>query len=410
MWVLGCAAVPGEEREQEQETTGTQASAITKGARDDASTWVVAVVGGGASCTGIYIGGGVVVTAGHCLRSTNPTGVQVLFQTSTTTLGRAPATGVTALAAALPTSDAEMKAGKDLATVSFDKCLVPAGIAPAPGFLTPSNGLSGANDRAAKVKLIGLGRTENDPAFGVRNQGDAYIISVNATSVALMGNPSGPAPGDSGGPMVIDRNGTKLIGAVASFITGDGGVPQYTRVDVEPGATFIAGAVFAATLAAVSACGGKTKCSTSAAGAGAGGCVVAPLVCGGGALAALVVRRRRRRAWSSSSTAAAAVGLVGLVASTGVTGCSSGEEPVRDCEDLASAYARSAARCGIADYEAARAQFVTSAAAGSCENVVEVRDEESLRSRCVPSFGTVSCEDLRAGKVDPACNQQLVRE
>jgi len=394
--MTGCAAAPVDEAE-DLEGTGTQASAIIKGARDDASTWVVGVSG----CTGVYVGGGVVLTAGHCIKQTaEPRAIVVIFQTSATTLGSVPATGVSTLAP-IPTSDDAMKEGKDLAVVTIDKCRVPAGIAPSPGFLTSVNGLSGEKDRNAKVQVIGLGRTETEP-YGYRNQGDANITVVTEKRISILGNPARPAPGDSGGPLLIDRNGTKLIAGILSFVSSDGsGTPQYTRVDVAPASDFIAGAVLAATLGAVSSCGGKgEKCSTGAGSSASSVSPVAPLACAG-AVAALVVRRRRRRV-------SAAVAAAGLLSCT--SACSSQEDPPRDCEELASAYARAAARCGVGTYEAARAQLITSAALGSCDNVVEVRDEESLRSRCVPSFGTLSCDDLRAGKLDPTCTEQLVRE
>jgi hypothetical protein len=77
------------------------------------------------------------------------------------------------------------------------------------------------------------------------------------------------------------------------------------------------------------------------------------------------------------------------------------------CLDMADAVGKAAERCGQ-DYAANRSAFIQNAVKGDCANTVSVRDEASLRSTCIPYFGTVSCADLLAGKVDDTCKAQLV--
>jgi hypothetical protein len=73
------------------------------------------------------------------------------------------------------------------------------------------------------------------------------------------------------------------------------------------------------------------------------------------------------------------------------------------CLDAADVVARAAQRCGQ-DYKANYDAFVQSAANGNCANIIKVRDETSLRQACFPSLVTVSCEDLKAGRLDASCS------
>jgi hypothetical protein len=84
-------------------------------------------------------------------------------------------------------------------------------------------------------------------------------------------------------------------------------------------------------------------------------------------------------------------------------------EAEQACLDTADAVGKAAQRCGL-DYEANRTAFIQTGAGGDCANIDEIRDEGSLRGACFSSMGTVSCDDLKAGKLDASCSKQLIRE
>src|SRR5262245_42159537 len=86
--------------------------------------------------------------------------------------------------------------------------------------------------------------------------------------------------------------------------------------------------------------------------------------------------------------------------------------PAKACTDTADAVAKAAVRCSNgnqAAYKPNYDQFVQAGAGGDCNNITSVRDEASLRGTCIPSFDTVPCADLQAGKIDASCKSQLIR-
>jgi len=77
------------------------------------------------------------------------------------------------------------------------------------------------------------------------------------------------------------------------------------------------------------------------------------------------------------------------------------------CLDTADAYAAAAMRCG-GDPVAEKKSFINNLANGDC-NAVAIRDEAQLRSGCIPSFSTISCDDLTNQRFDPTCAEQIIR-
>lgn len=77
------------------------------------------------------------------------------------------------------------------------------------------------------------------------------------------------------------------------------------------------------------------------------------------------------------------------------------------CLDTADAYAAAAARCG-GDQVAERKAFIDDLANGDC-NSVSIRNENELRSGCIPSFSTISCDDLKNQRFAPSCAEQIIR-
>jgi hypothetical protein len=105
---------------------------------------------------------------------------------------------------------------------------------------------------------------------------------------------------------------------------------------------------------------------------------------------------------SASALVAIALGVAcsSTTTSTAVSG------PTKACNDTADAVAKAAQRCG-SDYQSNYNAFVN--AVGTCEKIVQIRDETSLRSTCLPSLSTISCTDLMAGNLDASCKGQLLK-
>lgn len=77
------------------------------------------------------------------------------------------------------------------------------------------------------------------------------------------------------------------------------------------------------------------------------------------------------------------------------------------CLDEADAFAAAAFRCG-GDQAAERKAFINELANGDC-NSVSIRNEAELRSGCIPSFSTISCDDLTQQRFVPSCAEQIIR-
>lgn len=81
--------------------------------------------------------------------------------------------------------------------------------------------------------------------------------------------------------------------------------------------------------------------------------------------------------------------------------------PQQACLDAADAFAQLADRCGE-DYQTTYDGFIQSAANGDCANVTALRDEESFRSTCLPSFASIECSTFSEDSIDPSCRSQLI--
>jgi len=83
--------------------------------------------------------------------------------------------------------------------------------------------------------------------------------------------------------------------------------------------------------------------------------------------------------------------------------------PEQACLDVDSAISGAAARCGFSEQEIQQIHDAfLSGLHGSCANVVQIRDESSLRSECIRSFQTMSCDTFDSGVWDPSCKGQLL--
>lgn len=83
--------------------------------------------------------------------------------------------------------------------------------------------------------------------------------------------------------------------------------------------------------------------------------------------------------------------------------CSSKSAAEQACFDTGEAVAKAAERCGQS-YDANYDEFTK-----DCDRTERVRDEDALRTQCLPWFETVDCNTLLGGNLDPSCEGQLQR-
>jgi hypothetical protein len=107
---------------------------------------------------------------------------------------------------------------------------------------------------------------------------------------------------------------------------------------------------------------------------------------------------------SSSGSASSSGGSSGTATDGGEGGTTTAGVA---CQDMATAYATAAKRCG-GNYDAERTAFINGLANGDC-NSVSIRNETELRSQCIPSFSSISCADLTNQRFAPSCAEQIIR-
>lgn len=90
------------------------------------------------------------------------------------------------------------------------------------------------------------------------------------------------------------------------------------------------------------------------------------------------------------------------------TGSSSIDDVERACVETVRTFARTAERCG-GDYHTAYDVYLRAFAAGDCKNVTSIRDEDALRTRCLPSVQSAECALFGQTSLHPACSKQLQR-
>jgi hypothetical protein len=90
------------------------------------------------------------------------------------------------------------------------------------------------------------------------------------------------------------------------------------------------------------------------------------------------------------------------------TGSGNDNASEQACLDVIDAFSQTAARCG-GDYATEHDLLVKRDANGDCKNVRSIRDESSLRVKCIPFVSAQPCADFMAGKLDPSCAEQLQR-
>jgi hypothetical protein len=77
------------------------------------------------------------------------------------------------------------------------------------------------------------------------------------------------------------------------------------------------------------------------------------------------------------------------------------------CNEVAKLFGEVIAQNQCGSYAEATEGF---AAAAGCNSVVRIRDEQALRSVCMPSLRATTCGDLENGRLDPSCMQQFLQE
>jgi hypothetical protein len=215
-----------------------------------------------AACSGTIVGNGVVLTAQHCFEQL-PANTQITLEMVTPL-----ANGATSVSQATSTNwlmkgpAAQRTSDNDLAVVFFDLTQLPC---TSPQIPQPTgSAVLTASDVGGTVTIVGFDGSPLDAP--VRQQGTTTISQI--TNGTIFTNPgagqSSTQLGDSGGPLLVNRNGTEYIAGVISGLCDNVActTPQsyYTRVDSGDNYGF----VVYATLMQQQKCGGPPTCSYSA--------------------------------------------------------------------------------------------------------------------------------------------------
>jgi hypothetical protein len=214
--LVGCGETPP------SEAYGSSLSAITNSEPDTTADSVVALLFDDAlTCTGSVIAPEVVLTAAHCLYS------PVSAPLPDVVVGWPLAMGQRFSATRQwthPLFDPVTHAN-DIALVVTSRPLP----VPALSMMRASLG----DVRGDAVTLVGFGLVSaSSKSLSGRHEGSALVASVAATTLTLHGDPSLPCNGDSGGPVILNVDGSARIVAIISY--GDEKCRDYavaTRVD-----------------------------------------------------------------------------------------------------------------------------------------------------------------------------------
>ena len=111
--------------------------------------------------------------------------------------------------------------------------------------------------------------------------------------------------------------------------------------------------------------------------------------------------------------------LIGCIddGTTGTSASSSGSTTgdagtttnAKACDDTCTALANAEVACGDGDFAAEKASAISQLAGGNCNNVT-IMDVTSLYNQCIPSFSTISCDDLANGRLDYTCAGQIIKQ
>jgi Trypsin len=215
-WAGACGASRGDE------TVSSSVSAITGGRSDASEQAVVALLSAGqVLCSGTVISQRVILTAAHCLQACAPDALEV-------SVGQVPDFGGEPIAV----TEQWVHPLFDPVTHANDIALLVTS-EPVPVAVKPMNRVSPGSVVGDAVRIVGFGRTSaGSDAPLSRHAGTSIIADLDDTTLRLRPDPSLPCYGDSGGPVLLDVNGTEQVFGVVSY--GNESCTSYavaTRVD-----------------------------------------------------------------------------------------------------------------------------------------------------------------------------------
>lgn len=252
----GCETVP----------PGMLEQSIIKGVPDNHNGVVTIDVANAVSCTGTYLGSGLVLTAAHCFdNQPSNAATRVFFNDTDNPINNKWVNAKSFVTFQSYANKPMQSEDNDLAAVFVDRCDVPSSFS-AMTVLNGTNGrvLNASDENKTSVQVVGVGEVqagpkgENTNPLRRRNVGTMLISSVQTFHVELKANsPSEACWGDSGGPMIVTRDGVELVDGVSSRGEGDcSGTDYYTRLDVNQNAEFL-GAASLQAVASLHSCGGS---------------------------------------------------------------------------------------------------------------------------------------------------------
>lgn len=177
-------------------------------------------------CSGTLVKPDLVLTAAHCVDGTNPGMVKGGLDVR----GNAPSIGVSSWTYYSGWNPRTLD--NDIAAIYLD--------GPVPNYVKPIYPATSTNplrqaDQGRIAEAVGFGVDQNGRS-GIRNRVDVPLTQINSTNIITNSANGGNCFGDSGGPLLLDINGTRrVVGVSSAVIHGPtdwcDGQAIYTRVD-----------------------------------------------------------------------------------------------------------------------------------------------------------------------------------
>jgi V8-like Glu-specific endopeptidase len=223
------------------EAPGRTSAALRAGSLDAADPGVVAVVQDGTlACSGVVVGPRAVLTAAHCVVSSETTRRAL----SHVRIGSGNATeGGTLLPITGMTVHPQFHQEED-GTFVHDLAVIMLGTATTVALLELAAATPDLKT-GATLRVVGFGADDSGGDVGLKRTGKVHVASVTDDQITIAADPSMICAGDSGGPALLTVGARELVVGVASYHDGSCG-QEGAEARVDTHRPFIDAAVSAA--------------------------------------------------------------------------------------------------------------------------------------------------------------------
>jgi secreted trypsin-like serine protease len=229
LWAsAGCSHREQSTSEPSQDVSDVRAFPSRQVDLDDLSTVAVVRPGEwGSLCSAAVVGSRVVLTAAHCLGGRDLPSAFEVWTSDDISLGgiRLPVTEVHVAPGYRPGALDDQDA--DVAVLVLD---VPA---PLPRVLRLNRDPLPDSLTGAPVRFVGYGRGNDGSRGGLRTMDWTAIAQITPGTVVIPPGEDNPCHGDSGGPMLLSRDGADVVIGIGHIVFDESCThgADYTRVD-----------------------------------------------------------------------------------------------------------------------------------------------------------------------------------